>query len=167
MSILSKSDDLTVALLALLICIVPACQVSTGELAEGKYQGLAEDNSQLQIDLEIFDGSIVVRQLGYKFPDGVRANKVVMKTGQPFGTLQDGALHFEFPVLTWLFPSKVAFYEAKVEATRDKLVCTLVRIDTLSAEYESLTTEDIDLAGAMDISDSMLQKYRFILKPVK
>ena len=137
------------------------------EVIDGTYEGVAEDGSELKIDLEESDGSLLIKQLGYKFPDGVRASRVLMPSGQPFGTMRNGVLYFQFPVLTWLFPAKLAFYEGKLEADQGKLICTLERIDALSDEMQALTTQDIDLAGARDISDRMRQEYRFILDPVQ
>src|SRR3990172_5115408 len=123
------------------------------------YIGTAKDGSELNISLVKSDASIKVKRLGYKFAGSLRVVDVLMETGEPFGIMKNGEIQFEFPVFISFMPTGslnnpsgdlgMAAYKAMLRTNKGKVICILERINTLSAEYKSLTMQNIEMEGKM------------------
>jgi hypothetical protein len=150
-----------------------AKQVAIDTIHEGVYQ---PNNQQLAVNI-VKDKAGVPRigYVGIHLPATLAIDKVLLKSGAPFGTVLDNKLVFQFPVMLSFSPSNnvstesggklnVAYFKGEIAATTtDGLSCLLTRINSLD-NADQFTARDINL-NPPDENAKLDKTYTLILMP--
>ena len=143
---------------------------------QGSYEAVLEDGTTFRVTLVDVNGELRVKELGHKFyPTGLEIERIVAKSGTPFGRTTDTALKFQFPVMLKWSPSTslvsesggsvdIAWFKSIVTwNTSGEVLCTLIRIDTAASDYESdMSLYDITFGPAPEGAE-MKPLYKFKL----
>jgi hypothetical protein len=153
--------------------IVVADQQPASGIKPGIYTGTTKGIPAFSVTLVSANNSIKLSELGYEFAGFASVGHAYLKGREPFGTLADGKLAFQFRVLTSigvpnLNTPKVNLgsgaYKAEITAdTAGQLKCVLTQIAELDEAYSNFSFEKINFNFGAD-NPTLQKEYDIILK---
>lgn len=109
-----------------------------------------------------------IAYVGYDFEASLSVDRVLLKSGEPFGKIVGKKLVFQFPVMLSFLPMALTYYKGEISLKENgELSCVLTQIKELDKEYNGkFTAKDIDLATPPE-GKKMTNKYTLTLKPAE
>jgi hypothetical protein len=143
------------------------------DIKPGRYKGTGQEVGWFSVTFVSAKDALKVSEVGYKFTGSLEVEHSFLKTKQPFGTVENGTLKFQFPVFSKFSPSNsltsaggtvtMPCYSVEIskDDTPDQLKCKLTEINSLDKDYEGFTMQNIGLASP---AGKMQKEYTITLK---